>query len=74
MVDYMMYLIHFKNLCKCHNVPLPITIIKEKNKEDLRVTKSGCDYQLIFSCFLFFLAFQLPDISQSSFSFIWSGF
>jgi hypothetical protein len=26
------YLIHCKNLCKCHNVPRPITIIKEKVK------------------------------------------
>jgi hypothetical protein len=24
-------LIHCKNLCKCHNVPPPITTIKEKN-------------------------------------------
>jgi hypothetical protein len=26
----MLYLIHFKNLCKCCNVPPPITTIKEK--------------------------------------------
>jgi hypothetical protein len=25
------YLIHCKNLCKCHNVTPPITTIKEKN-------------------------------------------
>jgi hypothetical protein len=26
----MLYLIHFKNLCKCYNVPIPsITIIKQ---------------------------------------------
>jgi hypothetical protein len=28
----MIYLIHYKNLCKCHNVPLPITTIKEKKR------------------------------------------
>jgi hypothetical protein len=27
----MMYLIHCKNLCKCHNVPHPSTTIKGKN-------------------------------------------
>jgi hypothetical protein len=27
----MKYLIHFKNLCKCHYVLPPNTIIKEKN-------------------------------------------
>jgi hypothetical protein len=26
----MTYLIHCKNLCKCHNVPPPITTIKKK--------------------------------------------
>jgi hypothetical protein len=26
----MIYLIHCDNLCKCHNVPPPITTIKEK--------------------------------------------
>jgi hypothetical protein len=26
------YLIHCKNLCKCHNVPPPSTTIKEKKK------------------------------------------
>jgi hypothetical protein len=26
----MIYLIHFKNFCKCHNVPSPSTTIKEK--------------------------------------------
>jgi hypothetical protein len=26
----MIYLIHCNNLCKCHNVPLPITTIKKK--------------------------------------------
>jgi hypothetical protein len=26
----LIYLIHSKNLCKCHNVPLPNTTIKEK--------------------------------------------
>jgi hypothetical protein len=29
------YLTHCKNLCKCHNVPLPSTTIKEKNKNSL---------------------------------------
>jgi hypothetical protein len=28
----MTYLIHYNNLCKCHNVPLPISTIKEKTK------------------------------------------
>jgi hypothetical protein len=27
----MIYLIHCKDLCKCHNVPPPITTIKKKN-------------------------------------------
>jgi hypothetical protein len=26
----MIYLIYFKNICKCHNVPLPSTTIKIK--------------------------------------------
>jgi hypothetical protein len=26
----MIYLIHYKNFCKCHNVPPPSTTIKEK--------------------------------------------
>jgi hypothetical protein len=26
----MIYLIYYKNLCKCHNVPPPIITIKEK--------------------------------------------
>jgi hypothetical protein len=29
----MIYLIHGKNLCKCHNVPPPSTTIKEKKKK-----------------------------------------
>jgi hypothetical protein len=29
-----MYLIHCKNLCKCHSVPIPSIIIKEKNKKE----------------------------------------
>jgi hypothetical protein len=29
----MMYLIHCKNLCKCHNVPTPSTTIKIKIKK-----------------------------------------
>jgi hypothetical protein len=28
----MIYLIHLKNICKCHNVPLPSTTKKEKRK------------------------------------------
>jgi hypothetical protein len=28
----MVYLIHCNNLCKCHNVPPPITTIKEKKE------------------------------------------
>jgi hypothetical protein len=28
----MIYLIHCKNLCKCHNVPSPSTIIKTGEK------------------------------------------
>jgi hypothetical protein len=28
----MIYSIHCKNLCKCHNVPPPSTIIKKKRK------------------------------------------
>jgi hypothetical protein len=27
--SHMRYLIHCKNLCKCHNVPSPVTTIKE---------------------------------------------
>jgi hypothetical protein len=34
----MIYLIHCKNLCKCHNVPPPSTIIKEKK----RISKILC--------------------------------
>jgi hypothetical protein len=29
----MIYLIHYNNLCKCHNILLPITTIKEKKKK-----------------------------------------
>jgi hypothetical protein len=29
----MIYLIHYKSLCKCHNVPQPSTTIKDKNLE-----------------------------------------
>jgi hypothetical protein len=32
----MIHLIHYKNLCKCHNVPTPITIIKEKKIKQKR--------------------------------------
>jgi hypothetical protein len=28
----MIYLIHYKNLCKCYNVPIPSTAIKKKFK------------------------------------------
>jgi hypothetical protein len=28
----LIYLIHCKNLCKCHSVPPPSTSVKEKNK------------------------------------------
>jgi hypothetical protein len=35
----MMYLIHYKNLCKCHSVPPPSTTIKEKKKKEK--TKKG---------------------------------
>jgi tRNA(Ile)-lysidine synthase TilS/MesJ len=28
--SYMIYLVHCKNLCKYHNIPLPTTTIKEK--------------------------------------------
>jgi hypothetical protein len=30
--EFMIYLMHCNNLCKCHIVPPPITTIKEKNK------------------------------------------
>jgi hypothetical protein len=36
----MIYLIHCKNLCKCHNVPPPSTTIKEKNKYILKKKKN----------------------------------
>jgi hypothetical protein len=29
----MIYLIHSKNFCKCHNVPPPSTTVKEKNNK-----------------------------------------
>jgi hypothetical protein len=29
----MIYLIHCKNLCKCHSVPPPSTIVKEEKKK-----------------------------------------
>jgi hypothetical protein len=32
-VNSFVYLIHYKNLCECHNVPLPITTIKEEEKK-----------------------------------------
>jgi hypothetical protein len=34
----MIYLIHCKNLCKCHNVPAHIKTIKEKN-DKLAISK-----------------------------------
>jgi hypothetical protein len=30
--SFIIYLIHCKKLCKCHNVPLPNTTVKEKRK------------------------------------------
>jgi hypothetical protein len=39
-ISCMIYLIHRKNLCKCHNVPPPITTIKEK--------KVAAEKQLVF--------------------------
>jgi hypothetical protein len=36
----MIYLVHCKNLCKCHNVPPPSTAIEEnkfKNKKPLKI-------------------------------------
>jgi hypothetical protein len=37
-VNSNIYLIHSKNLCKCHNVPPPSITIKEK---DLMISKTG---------------------------------
>jgi hypothetical protein len=47
-VDWsMMYLIHYKNLCKCYNVPPPSTTIKKllliHNTETLSVIKKQID-------------------------------
>jgi hypothetical protein len=37
----MLYLIHCKNLCKCHNVPPPSTTIKGKKKDQDPVGGGG---------------------------------
>jgi hypothetical protein len=56
----MIYLIHYKNLYKCHNVPLRITTKKEKRKADhkagmkisltclshIRLCKRSCQWSL----------------------------
>jgi hypothetical protein len=31
--EIMIYLIHYKNFCKCHNIPPPATTNKGKKKE-----------------------------------------
>jgi hypothetical protein len=38
-ISSMLYLIHCKNLCKCHSVPPPSTTIKKKEKEKPRHKK-----------------------------------
>jgi hypothetical protein len=35
----MIYLIHCKNFCKCHNVPPPRTTIKEKKENEVTCFK-----------------------------------
>jgi ribonuclease PH len=35
----MIYLIHYKNLCKCHNVTPLITTIKEKKKDQAWINR-----------------------------------
>jgi hypothetical protein len=39
-----LFLIHCKNFCKCHNVPPPSTIKKEKKKKEneVHITLSQC--------------------------------
>jgi hypothetical protein len=34
LISSVIYLIHYKNLCKCHNVPPPSTTIKGKRREE----------------------------------------
>jgi hypothetical protein len=37
----MIYLIHCKNLCKCHNIPTPSTIIKEEKRMEFEMVESA---------------------------------
>jgi hypothetical protein len=48
----MIYLVHCKNLCKCHNVPPPSTIIKGKKDSYLGVKSPIYDKYLGFSFLL----------------------
>jgi hypothetical protein len=43
----MVYLIHCKNICKCHNVPSLSTIIKKKSKKN----KASENMYLDLDCF-----------------------
>jgi hypothetical protein len=44
------YLIYCKNLCKCHNVPLPSTTIKEKILKNKANKQKLCLISVILLC------------------------
>jgi hypothetical protein len=50
----MSYLIHGKNLCKCHNVPPPSATIKEKKKTKYVMI-------MFFSSNIYFLYFWMHE-------------
>jgi hypothetical protein len=46
------YLIHYKNLCKCYNVPIPSTTIKKKLDPPLNFNLQKDLKGLLYNCIL----------------------